>query len=189
MVIARPTAETATQRAAEFQNRPKYRLAEESLSTLFSTWPANKDLSLIHLKVVALNSMYSTQIYDTYSVSQHIYALDIDAALSTGDLQLVERIARMPIGDSTRFNLSFASKYCSWHESDRFAIFDSYVEEALWYFQRTYEFASFRRKDLRVYGTFIEILEAFSNVFDLNRLSKKELDQYLWIEGESLRVA
>jgi hypothetical protein len=188
MTIAIPTPEAATRCVAEFSTRPKYRLAEEALSLLFARWPTNENLAAVHLKVVALNSMYSTQIYDTYSVSKRIHEQNIDDALRSGDLTLVERMAPVSIRGKDRFNLSFASKYCSWHMPDMFAIFDSYVVDALWYFRRKYAFLSFHRKDLRSYEVFMGALDAFSDTFGLRGLSRKQLDQYLWVVGERLRA-
>jgi hypothetical protein len=179
----------ARERIKEFGRNAKAKSIEQALTTLFSTWPQNDDLSEIHLKVVTLNAMYSTQIYDTFSAAAHILGLRVDSDLSVGELSLVERIARMSTGGQLRFNLSFASKYCSWHNPDEYPIFDSYVEDALWHFRRTHGFASFRRKDLREYRVFIDVLDSFSKAFGLEVLSRKELDQYLWMEGAALRAA
>ena len=133
--------------------------------------------------------MYSTQIYDTYSVAVHIHKLDIDSALGRGDLSVVDRIASVSISGKPRKNVSFASKYCSWHRPESFPIYDSYVDEALWQFKRRYRFASFLRKDLCNYQTFVRTLDLFKEKFGLSPLSRKELDQYLWVEGKKILSA
>ena len=190
MALDIPTAAEVPRLLREFHERPGFALVENSLSMLFAAWPKNTDLREVHLKVVALNAMYSTQIYDTSSVSSNIYRHDIDAALQAGDLSLVEKIALTPLkGGKSRFNRSFASKYCSWHAPDAFAIYDSYVEEALWHFQKIHAFTSFKRKDLGSYIRFMEVVDAFAKSFGLEEFSKKQLDQCLWVLGARLRGA
>ncbi|STZ00975.1 Uncharacterised protein [Moraxella lacunata] len=63
-------------------------------------------------------------------------------------------------------------------------VYDSFVDEMLWHFQKTYQFSNFHRKDLKNYQRFIETLLDFKRYFDLNDVGFKELDRYLWQLGK-----
>ena len=84
--------------------------------------------------------------------------------------------------------LSFANKYCVWHnyyvyQKDDFVIFDSVVRKKLKDFNKLYPFATFSDKDLGNYATYKEILEQFRRHFKL-KCSFRELDWYLWKMGK-----
>ena len=107
---ARPTAELIRTRLTQWEGLENYRLQEQSLALLFKKLcPANTELEHILLKVTALNQFYSTNIYDTFSVSKHIRAKQIDARLANGDQLLVNELAPVTIGGKTRNFYSFAS--------------------------------------------------------------------------------
>lgn len=80
--------------------------------------------------------------------------------------------------------LSFATKYCSWHQPDHFQILDSYVEGLLWEYQRKFRFGMFRKDELRRYHRFIEIVDEFRARFGLTEIGRKALDMFLRIEGK-----
>lgn len=107
-----------------------YTLQEKSLENLFKKFcPQNDKIEDVLLKVSALNDFYSTNIYDTYSVSKHILGLSIDEKLNQGCLGLVDEVAPIEIKGKTRRFYSFATKYCSHHKPNDYPIYDSYVEK------------------------------------------------------------
>ena len=79
---------------------------------------------------------------------------------------------------------SFATKYCSRHQPERFAIYDSFVEKVLVWFRDEYGFAEFKNEDLRNYPNFKRVLMAFIEHFKLQKYSLKQIDQYLWLLGK-----
>ena len=79
---------------------------------------------------------------------------------------------------------SFATKYCSRHQPERFAIYDSFVEKVLVWFSDEYGFAEFKNEDLRNYPNFKRVLMAFIEHFKLQKYSLKQIDQYLWLLGK-----
>lgn len=162
-----------------------YVLQEDALDKLFhDVCPYNTDISDILLKCSTLNDFYSTNIFSIFSVAKHIYGLNIDDRLKSGDLSLVNDIANLEISGKKRNFYSFASKYCSHHNSKDFAIYDSYVEKCLAYFKRLDNFSKFYQKDLKDYLIFNRTLVDFKNYYGLNKYSLKEIDKYLWQLGK-----
>ena len=103
----------------------------------------------------------------------------VDERLAHGDLSLVSDIAQMKFGEKSRFNLSFASKYCSWHQPTRYQIYDGVVNQMIWSYQERDAFSKFARRELRDYSRFMEIVEDFRRHYGLGNVGRKELDQFL----------
>lgn len=183
MTLPKPTADYVWQRIEQFDGDPRYYGAEQACGLVFEQWPRNTTLDEILVKVTVLNRLYSTNIYDVWTVADHIQKLDIDARLASGDVTLVADIARVTLGGKRRNFYSFAAKYCAWHEPDHFPIFDSYVEWILWEYKKAHAFDKFAKYELRDYPRFVSILDTFRTHFHLNDFSRKQIDKYLWIEG------
>ena len=157
---------------------------EKVLSSLFKEWyPENTKIEDILLKVSTLNDFYNTRILDTYTVSKHILNCKIDEGLWRGDIGLVNKIARVKIGEKTINFYSFASKYCSHHEPETYPIYDRYVDEMLWYFKKKDKFSEFKRYELKEYKRFSEIVNAFKRHYGLESCLRK-IDIYLWLTGK-----
>ncbi len=180
-MLTAPTPEHVRVGIATFDADP--RLGDKGVSLVFRQWPENDDYHEILIKVVVLNRLYSTNIYDPYTVAQHILSLAIDDRLSSGDADLIAEVARVQFGGRTRILYSFATKYCAWHRPDLFQIYDSYVDWLLWEYKRVFQFAQFRRVDLRDYRNFVDVVRALRDRFGLHEFSRKEIDKFLWIEG------
>ncbi len=169
----------------KWETLERYTLAEGALSLLFrKLCPDNTDIESVLLKVSALNDFYSTNIYDTYSVSKHILSLNIDGRLDSKDLGLVNEIAAVKLKGKVRNFYSFASKYCSHHKPDDFPIFDSFVEKMLKYYRKTDRFEVFRNEELKDYERFIEIIESLRTFYRVDDFSLRELDIFLWLAGK-----
>ena len=93
----------------------RYFGADPAVRIAFAQWPRNNDPHQVLVKVVVLNRLYSTNIYDVYGVRDHILAMRIDDRLSSGDPTLVNDLADYRGGVKARSIISFASKYCAWH--------------------------------------------------------------------------
>lgn len=179
-----PSLSDAKNTLETVKEHKEYDLGEGALEGIFSTWPNNITLDEIHRKVVALNAIYATRIYDTYSVSTHIHSLQIDDALTEGDPSLVEKIAGKNAGK--RYHFLFATKYCAWHQPDQYFIYDQFVDRSLWLSNKQYQYEKFYHKDLKQYEVFSRVLVAFRERFGLCSLSNKQLDKYLWQKGKEL---
>ena len=161
-----------------------YRVQEKALNQLFQAYFKNTDLIEILLKSAALNDFYSTNIFSIYEMAKHIKELKIDESLQKGDANLVNKIAKIKIKEKEKNFYSFASKYCSFHNPDEFPIYDSYVAKILLYFDKKGKFSKFSQNDLKNYPTYKNAIFEFRKFYELEKLSIKELDQYLWLLGK-----
>jgi len=57
-------------------------------------------------------------------LAEHILSRNIDAKLRDESLELVGEIARIEINGKLRNNYSFASKYCHWHQPEKYPIIE-----------------------------------------------------------------
>lgn len=184
MILTKPTPRYVDRRIAQFDGNPIFHGADGAVRLAFDQWPQNTNAEQVLMKVVVLNRLYSTSIYNVYPVRDHILRLDMDVRLQAGDTSLVDALATVRFGRKVRYLLSFASKYCAWHQPSHFQMIDSYIEWILWQYQQTYRFAQFRRYELRDYPRFLQLVEQFRLHFGLDKFSRKEIDKFLWIEAQ-----
>ena len=170
----------------KWNNLENYVLQESSLFKLFNnTYPDNKELDDVLIKVCSLNDFYSTNIFSPFIVAKHIVDLRIDSRLKVNDLNLVNDIANVQVSGNKKINFySFASKYCSHHKPTVYPIYDSYVEKLLMYFKKKHKFSSFKKNDLKVYTKYKDILIDFQKAYKLEKFNLKEIDKYLWQAGK-----
>ena len=187
--LAKPTPDLVRDWIAKFEEDEQPHLTDRAIAWLVSKLPLNENLEDVLLKVAAINSLYSTNIYAIYRVSQHICDLNIDSRLREGDPNLVEEIAHVKISDEVeRYNYSFATKYCSWHAPEMYPIYDRIAEQMIVWYQKDDAFApKFTRQQLwEDYNLFRETIKAFRNHYGLNEFSFKQLDKFLWKYGRKL---
>ena len=159
------------------------------LSDLFTRhYPNNVNFEQVLLKCTILNDFYLTNIIDTFTVAKHIIEVrDIDKRLKNGDLSLIDEISEVNFKNVTKKFYSFATKFCHSHQPDSYPIYDKNVDIALWYFaEKGYISLDFKRKELRDYKTFKEIVDNFRDSNKLNILNYEKLDNYLWKFGKDL---
>ena len=166
----------------EDDNRP----LESGLTELIKGFPKNEDLGHVMVKVAAINSLYSTQIWGVREVAKVIHASGIDPKLESGSHEAVIAIMRVEYSGIPRYNYSFATKYCNWHQPERFPIFDSRVDFCLRSYQAKDRFAetNFTGNDLYDYERFSQIVKEFQTHYDLESLSLKKLDEFLYQLGD-----
>ena len=158
-----------------------YVLQESSLYKLFhNTYPNNTDIDDILIKASSLNDFYSTNIFSIFPVAKHILDLNIDERLKKGDTTLVNDISNVKRSGVEKHFYSFATKYCSHHNSEDFPIYDSFVEKVLLYFKRKDNFDSFNTEDLKDYGKFKNVLIIFKKYYNIDEYGLKDIDRYLW---------
>lgn len=102
-ILTVPTADNVKKAITEFRGWDDE--PDPALNLLFAEHPKNTNLDHVLLKVVALNSLYSTMIRvnskltpSVYDVARHIVGLNIDAILALGSESLL-------IGSQTQGNL------------------------------------------------------------------------------------
>ena len=149
-----------------------------------NTYPLNNDINDILIKASSLNDFYSTNIFSIFPVAKHILELNIDARIKSGDVSLVNDIARVSISGVEKNFYSFATKYCSHHNSDDFPIYDSFVEKVLMYFNKIDKFDSFKLNDLKDYSKFKMALINFKKFYNIDEYGLKDIDRYLWQLGK-----
>jgi hypothetical protein len=159
-------------------------VVERTLSQLFQQFPENKRLEDVLLKVVVLNDLYRTGILATYKVAEHIFDRNIDERIRQGEVEAIELIARVSLGNGVRNNYSFATKYCAWHNSSAFPIYDSFVDKMLWGYQKQDRFDVFHRQDLWKYERFKATITHFRNHYALLSFELRDIDKFLWLAGQ-----
>ncbi len=178
MNIPKPSKNEVLKYLTRWNSLENYVLQESSLKKLFTkTYPKNKKMDDILIKVCSLNDFYSTNIYAPFKVAKRIQSLNIDRRLQKGDLTLVN--------DEKTINFySFATKYCSHHKPLIYPIYDSYVEKILMYFKRNDQFYNFKKSDLKIYSNYLMILNGFREYYGLETFNLKQIDKYLWQLGK-----
>jgi hypothetical protein len=183
--VINPSPESISKYIEKWSTLENYILQEQALNHLFQNLcPTNNKIEDVLLKVSALNDFYSTNIFDTYTVAKHILNKNIDSRLRNKDYSLINDIAQVTIKGKTRNFYSFASKYCSHHKPDDFPIYDSFVEKMLMHYRKVNKFHKFRKKDLKIYDKFIEIISTFQRFYSLNNFSLRQIDIFLWLAGK-----
>jgi len=184
--VPRPNCKEVDKYLLAWDHLENYALQERALDKLFyRTYPRNKDIDDVLIKVSALNDFYSTNIFSPFKVAKHIINLDIDERLIAGDVTLVNDIAKVNMDNGTVKNFySFATKYCSHHNSLDFPIYDSYVDKLLRYFRDGDGFYRFNNNDLKNYIKFKNILLKFREFYNLAPYNLKDIDKYLWQLGK-----
>ena len=168
-----------------WKNLPSYSNQEKALDKLFmGICKRNDNIEDILIKCSSLNDFYSTNIFDIHTVAQHILSLKIDERLEDGDLSLVDEISHVEVNGKLHTFYSFATKYCSHHNPERYAIYDSYVEKVLISMNSRDHFMKFKQEELKVYETYMRVIKAFQQRYGLMQYNIKRLDQYLWQLGK-----
>lgn len=188
-VVMNPCPADIREACAQFDEENK--VLEAALGGLFGQFPSNTDPAHVFLKVTTLNALYGTQI-PVYSnriptileVANHIIGLAIDSDLERGSDELVGRMTRVAVaGKTDRYNYSFATKYCSWHNPESYPIFDSRVNEYLWHLRNHDCLTRFNREELWEYPELKKIVMEFRNKYGLGDFTFKQIDKFLYYQG------
>jgi len=122
-------------------------------------------------------------------MARHIQGLDIDSRLKQGDPLLVNEISSghgiISKKNNKEINFySFATKYCNWHNRDKYALYDSFVNKVLIAYKRRDNFSAFIETDLRNFTKFQEVVRDFQQFYNLTDHDLKQIDKFLWIYGK-----
>ena len=169
-----------------FHRLERYRLADAAIFATIQQFPSNTEISQILTKVVLINALYGTTIYNTLKISKHILGLNFDNKVQVGDLSIIDDI-RTEHGihttkGSERNVYAFATKYTSCHAPDIFPVFDNLVKKLLKYLNTTHNFhETFTQKDLHDYALFKNVVDSLITYLNLPDFRYKQIDQGMWI--------
>ncbi|WP_165176688.1 hypothetical protein [Desulfovibrio sp. ZJ369] len=181
-VLLPPSKESINEYVVKFDR--KNAITEKTINKIINIYPKNILIEDILTKVVIINRLYSTNIYDIYEMSFGIKRLDIDEYLNKTDLGIVEKIANSYIKAGKHiYCYSFATKYCSFHNNG-YPLYDSIIDKMLCLYNEKDNFSNFRKYDLKNYLTFVRVLNDFITYYTLGDISYKDLDKYLWQYGK-----
>lgn len=170
-----------------FDTEPETAFAESTIRELISTYPTNEDDRHVLVKVIAINALYHARVLDIdlQPLSIHIAKNDtLDAKLRRGDPGAVDLIWN---SQGTRKHYpSFATKFCSWHNQEAYAIYDGNVWEALSAYGAKKDRFNFPEHDFVNYAAFLTIVRRFQSSYGLQDRSLKEIDKFLWQVGSRL---
>lgn len=164
-------------------------LAERTLTELMVHYPDNRSLEHIYVKVITINALYHARVLDKdlQAVAEHIFTLNLDDKLKDGDPVAVDLIYNCP---KTKRYFSFATKYCSWHNQNAYAIYDGNVYEVLCGYRRQDKNFKFKDQvDLFDNKAFVALIRRFMSIYELEQYSLKQVDKFLWMLGWRLLAA
>lgn len=177
------------QKNREFKG--KYFLMDNALSNLFNSMKENKRIEEVLIKVTALDSLYSTNI-NSYKKLKAISEVicetnNIDVLIGGGEKEAVRIIGQTREWMDNAF--VFASKYCSFHQPEKFLIFDSYS----WLALRTicnelgidHKLKSNPTMDFDAYKNYCDCVNSLIIKCDL-RSGYKKIDEFLWLKSKEL---
>ena len=175
---------TIDQEIAAFDAEPETAFAESTIRELFSTYPDNQDVRHILVKVIAINALYHARVLDMdlQPLSIHMKTIDeLDTRLRQGTPDVVDAIWKSQ--GTKRKYFSFATKFCSWHNQEAYAIYDLNVWEALVAYRAKDERFAFRNSECNDYAGFLAIVRRFRKSYGLEDYSLKSIDKLLWRVG------
>ena len=181
-ILQAPTPSLVQAYVTQFEREPDCVASDDAITLLINTFPHNRTIEEVLLKVAAINQLYNAQMFTTaiYPVAKLICELDIDPKLNQGSLDVVSRVAYDEIGQRKRY--VFATKYCHFHRPDAYPIFDDVAASLICSYQEKDGFATptFTKDDLRQYPTYKDIIEKFRSHYLLTAISFRHLDKFLW---------
>ena len=128
-------------------------------------------------KVILVDKLYNCNLMmDHRKIADHIISLNIDSDLSAGRISVVDRISRFP----QKKALVFASKYCHFHQPDKFPIWDKFTAIGLGDLMGK----NYLKK--RNYSQFKSDIDFLISKIG-SQLSYKILDEYLWLYGQKIK--
>lgn len=165
----------------------RYRLADQVIGPIIKRLPGNKNEIDVLTKVVVINSLYATSIYDVVSIAKHIVSLDLDEKLIVGDLSVVKNIRRgheiRTKAKGTEIDFySFATKYANFHKPNFYPIFDNLVKKLVAHLNEEMKFhRRFAQTQLLDYTVYKDVIDSLMQTVGRSNVGYKEFDQGLWV--------
>jgi hypothetical protein len=172
---------------AAFAEEPETARSESTLHELIATYPHNTKIEHVLTKVITINALYHARVLDVdlHPLAVHILKIkDLDTKLERGNLDVVDAIWQSQ-GTRKQY-FSFATKFCSWHNQDDYAIYDGNMWEALRAYKSKELRFQFKDSECKNYACFHAIVARFMAAYDLKDYSLKDVDKFLWLVGDRL---
>ncbi len=191
---------------------PRYAPEDEAISMLFEkTYPTNKNLKEILIKVIALDSSYSTNLRRFSSIKavadviKGIHNFDALIQKKDNDRHLVDTICVKVARKGYPRPFSFATKYCCNQNPEKYPIYDSFVAKVLAYYQKEESFLDNSDEHLNKWNEaykeggymskaealkhsyndlFVPVLDKFRANYFPKGISYRDLDHFLWLLGK-----
>jgi hypothetical protein len=190
-----PNSKGVAKACKQFNSENK--IIEDALTELFAKYPRNTIEAQVLLKIVMLNDLYSTQIPtrapdrpNVFDIAECIPNLKLDQAFKEGSLDIVNVISTTQFPGKRKINrFSFATKYASWHRQDAYPMWDRNVQKYLSCLRSLHRTdwnrfsGGFRLSANWGYPEFHAMMVRFRAHYDLNAVSFKDLDKFLWLHG------
>ena len=175
---------------AAFTTEPETDRAESTLRELMATYSTNTKIEHVLTKVVTINALYHARVWDVdlHPLAVHIWQIeDLDAKLKRGNPGAVDAIWKSQ--GTRKHYFSFATKFCSWHNQEAYAIYDLNMWEALRAYKSKELGFQFKDSECKDYACFHAVVKRFQAVYDLEGYSQKDVDKFLWLVGGRLLEA
>lgn len=151
----------------------KWNIANNTLSEYFKSNPVNDSKKIILIKVLIIDSLYKTNLKDQISVAENIASIkNLDKLLKEGNREAVEKVSNW----QNKNLLSFASKFCHFHNKEKYPIYDKYVIIALKNLLKNW-------KDDRTFINFLNGINNFRIENSIKNVPYEDLDKFLWMYG------
>ncbi len=172
-----------------------YKPQRECIEKYFKKHPKNNNLDNVLVKSYLLDSLFNTNIARFSGDEDRMIQIakrivckktKFDHRLKECDFKLVNEIAGYHAGGEYK-SYSFATKYCSLHSPMKYSMYDSNVDEALWYFEDNGPSFDLQGCKLKDYPEFANIIEKFKKLYGLDKFDLTQIDRYLWLVGGHLK--
>ncbi len=160
---------------------------EDTVEALIAALSKNEKIEHVLAKVVTINALYHARVLDVdlHALALHIHGIEnLDEKLKRGDLNVVDEIWKSK--GTRQHYFSFATKFCSWHNQDAYAIYDTYMWEALCVYRKAKSGFAFKDAECKDYSCFHAVVKRFQATYDLGDCSLKKIDKFLWLLGSEL---
>lgn len=172
-----------------FNQLPNGKLGNEVIRQFVEKNRGNSNLSIVATKVVLINSLYYTQIFAPLQVARHIHRLamknSLDKLISDGDARAIDLITYVKIAKKKKRFFSFASKYCHFHNPNKYPLIDSYVTNLLKKINGKEKRFDIDDEDFGKYEKFRQAVVTLRKKARLTYDFDK-IDKYLWIYGQAI---
>lgn len=162
---------------------------DQLIYNIIYKFPYNVEYNDILTKVILINRLYNTNIFNVYLMAENIMNLNIDKYLNANNYDIVKMIDQSYYKKDKTGKIkyiscySFATKYCSFH-NNLFPIYDRIIAKMLNLYNYKDKFSEFKIEELRSYDTLISVLNDFLVYYDLNNINYKNIDKFLWQYGK-----
>lgn len=158
---------------------------DKAITSLFNKYKLNNDFELVFAKVCVINYLYNAGVPDNQvsKKAEHICQINtLDDDLEKGNLKAYEDISNAVNGLNHYY--VFASKYCHFHNPDKFPIFDQYSRFTLCELYKQTDFSEkvIDEEDLKDYTLYKKCLDEFLESKN-NKWNYKQIDEFLWMYG------